>query len=205
MTIDEVDNLADATVTQVRYREREKLKDDLYSSINKRLGEKLDSTINEAKSIISRIQALMDMPVCWQKITTITKSENKYPYLVDIEVEPTNNFIANGVVVHNSAMIPLLFRYGYEGPVYCTEPTRDIMALLALDYISVGHSEAAKQLFTATDVKEMVKHCICLNYEEVSDITPDVRLTLYDAGHILGSAICHLHIGNGLHNLVYTG
>ncbi len=205
LTIDEVDNLADATVTQVRYREREKLKDDLYSSINKRLGEKLDSTINEAKSIISRIQALMDMPVCWQKITTITKSENKYPYLVDIEVEPTNNFIANGVVVHNSAMIPLLFRYGYEGPVYCTEPTRDIMALLALDYISVGHSEAAKQLFTATDVKEMVKHCICLNYEEVSDITPDVRLTLYDAGHILGSAICHLHIGNGLHNLVYTG
>jgi len=30
-------------------------------------------------------------------------------------------------------------------------------------------------------------------------------LTFYNAGHTLGSAICHLHIGNGLHNLVYTG
>jgi predicted metal-dependent RNase len=28
---------------------------------------------------------------------------------------------------------------------------------------------------------------------------------LFNAGHILGSAMVHLHIGNGLHNLVYAG
>ena len=44
-----------------------------------------------------------------------------------------------------------------------------------------------------------------LNNEEVTDITPDVRLTLYNAGHNLGSSMAHLHIGNGLHNLLYTG
>ncbi|MFH1834804.1 MAG: MBL fold metallo-hydrolase RNA specificity domain-containing protein, partial [Methanobacteriota archaeon] len=46
---------------------------------------------------------------------------------------------------------------------------------------------------------------IPLEYGEVADITPDMRLTLYNAGHILGSSIIHLHIGEGLHNLVYTG
>jgi hypothetical protein len=28
---------------------------------------------------------------------------------------------------------------------------------------------------------------------------------MYNAGHILGSAICHFNIGNGLHNFAYTG
>jgi len=51
----------------------------------------------------------------------------------------------------------------------------------------------------------MVKHSICLNYNEVTDIAPDIRLTFYNAGHALGSAMVHLNIGNGLHNLLYTG
>lgn len=102
-------------------------------------------------------------------------------------------------------VVPMLFKFGYEGPVYCTEPTRDVMALLCLDYIQVGQYDSKKQIFSSTDVKNMVKHSICLEYEEVSDITPDVRLTFYNAGHNLGSAMAHLHIGNGLHNLLVTG
>jgi predicted metal-dependent RNase len=50
----------------------------------------------------------------------------------------------------------------------------------------------------------MVKHTITLDYEEVTDVTPDVRITLYNAGHILGSSLVHMHVGNGLHNIVYT-
>src|SRR3989337_2764555 len=50
----------------------------------------------------------------------------------------------------------------------------------------------------------MVKHTICLEFEEVTDVTPDVRITFYNAGHILGSAMVHLHVGNGLHNILYS-
>jgi len=86
-----------------------------------------------------------------------------------------------------------------------TAPTRDIAALLALDFIGVAYKQAATPLFSSTDIKEMVKHSICLNYNEVSDITPDIRITFYNAGHVLGSAQVHINIGNGLHNFVYTG
>lgn len=92
---------------------------------------------------------------------------------------------------------------GYKGPVYMTAPTRDIAALLALDFIGVAYKQAATPLFSSTDIKEMVKHSICLNYNEVTDVTPDVRLTFYNAGHVLGSSMIHLNIGNGLHNLLY--
>jgi predicted metal-dependent RNase len=94
---------------------------------------------------------------------------------------------------------------GYKGPVYMTPPTRDIAALLALDFIGVAYKQATKPLFSSTDIKEMVKHSICLNYNEVTDVTPDVRVTFYNGGHCLGSSIVHLNIGNGLHNLVYAG
>ncbi|MEK6820255.1 MAG: MBL fold metallo-hydrolase RNA specificity domain-containing protein, partial [Nanoarchaeota archaeon] len=72
-------------------------------------------------------------------------------------------------------------------------------------FIGVAYKKAVSPLFSSADIKEMVKHSICLGYNEVTDIAPDVRLTFYNAGHALGSAMVHLNIGNGLHNLLYTG
>ncbi|MGC9136834.1 MBL fold metallo-hydrolase RNA specificity domain-containing protein, partial [Caldivirga sp.] len=53
--------------------------------------------------------------------------------------------------------------------------------------------------------KKAVLHTIPVEYGDVTDISPDIKLTLYDAGHEIGSALSHLHIGNGLYNIVYTG
>ena len=106
--------------------------------------------------------------------------------------------------VDHSAFVPYLYKMGYRGPTYFTLPGRDIAALMALDYISVAQKEGRKAIFSSKDIKEMIKHSITLEYDEVSDITPDIRVTFYDAGHTLGSAMVHLNIGNGLHNLLYT-
>ncbi len=94
---------------------------------------------------------------------------------------------------------------GYKGPIYMTAPTRDIASLLALDFIGVSYKQATTPLFSSKDVSEMVKHSVCLNYNEVTDIAPDIRITFYNAGHVLGSAQVHINIGNGLHNFVYSG
>jgi len=58
---------------------------------------------------------------------------------------------------------------------------------------------------TSKEIEDVITHMIALPYAVVTDITPDIRLTLANAGHILGSSITHLHFGNGDHNLVYTG
>ena len=100
--------------------------------------------------------------------------------------------------------VPALFEYGYSGPVYMTTPTLDLATLLWLDYIDVMQKSVNTPLYTAKGVKEAVKHTITLEYGEVSDVAPDVRLTFQNAGHILGSALVHLHIGEGLHNIVFA-
>jgi len=101
--------------------------------------------------------------------------------------------------------LPFLFKYGYDGPVYCSAPTSNLMTLLQLDYLDVLSKQGVMALYDQRDVRETVLHTIPLRYGTVTDIAPDVRLTLHNAGHILGSSIAHLHIGEGLHNLVYTG
>ena len=136
----------------------------------------------------------------------VADSSKPYPYLdaPEFNINDLDAVILSHSHIDHCGFIPYLFKYGYKGPVYCTEPTRDVSALLLLDYIKIQRADGQDPIFTADDIKEMVKHTITLEYDEVSDVTPDVRITMYNAGHILGSAMVHLHVGNGLHNSLYS-
>jgi len=138
----------------------------------------------------------------------ISEGPEKFPYLNVGEIGDINTIdavILTHAHLDHCGLIPYLYKMGYRGPIYMTAPTRDIAALLALDFIEVAYKQAAAPLFKSDDIKEMVRHSICLDYGEVTDITSDIRITLYNAGHVLGSAQVHINIGNGLHNFVYTG
>ncbi|MDD4898827.1 MAG: beta-CASP ribonuclease aCPSF1 [Methanocellales archaeon] len=130
------------------------------------------------------------------------------PYLYVPEACPIDQIDAV-VITHahldHAGLVPLLFKYGYDGPVYLTAPTRDLMSLLHLDYIEVSTREGKKTPYESSMIREGLKHTIALNYGDVTDIAPDVRLTLHNAGHILGSSIVHFHIGEGLYNIAFTG
>lgn len=137
----------------------------------------------------------------------VASTENAFPYLssVDFSMEELDAVVISHGHLDHCGFLPYLFSYGYKGPVYCTPPTRDVMALLQIDYIDVLAKIAKTPPYSEKDIKNEIKHCITKGYGEVTDIAPDVRLTLHNAGHILGSSIIHLHIGEGAHNLVYTG
>ena len=130
-----------------------------------------------------------------------------YPRL-DVEEFDLKNLDAV-IITHahldHCGFLPYLYKYGYSGPVYCSEPTANVMTLLQSDYIDVTRKEGNVPPYSHEDIFEVILHTIPLSYGEVTDISPDVRLTLHNAGHILGSSMIHLHIGKGLHNIVYTG
>lgn len=132
--------------------------------------------------------------------------KSSYPYLnvPEFVLDDLDAVIISHAHLDHSGFLPYLYHYGYEGPVYCTTPTRDLMTLLQLDHIDIAHREDNPLPFNVKHVKKSIKHTITLDYGEVTDIAPDIRLTLHNAGHILGSAITHMHIGDGQHNFVYT-
>ena len=134
-------------------------------------------------------------------------NKNAFPYLnvPEFSIEELDAVIISHAHLDHCGFVPYLFHYGYDGPVYCTTPTRDLTTLLQFDHLDIAHREGNPLPFTSKHVKQAIKNTITLDYGEVTDISPDIRLTLHNAGHILGSAISHMHIGDGAHNLVYTG
>ncbi len=140
-------------------------------------------------------------------INVAASGTDRFPDFRAMKIETANldSVIISHAHLDHCGFLPYLYKYGYDGPVYCTEPTRDLMTLLQLDALEVSESNNEKLPYTFKEVRQVIKHTIPLDYEEVADITPDMRVTLYNAGHILGSSLVHLHIGEGLHNLVYSG
>ena len=132
---------------------------------------------------------------------------DRFPHfdIPEFDISTIDAIIISHAHLDHCGLVPYIYKMGYQGPVYMTSPTRDIASLLALDFIGVAYKQASAPIFSSTNIKEMVKHSICLNYNEVTDVTPDIRITFYNAGHALGSAMIHINIGNGAHNLLYTG
>jgi len=123
-----------------------------------------------------------------------------------IDISGVNIDEIDGVVISHahlghSGALPLLYKYGYDGPVYCTEPTLPLMTILQKWYLLSAKKSAN---YSMNDINEVVVHTIPVNQGSVTDISPDLRLMLTNSGHALGSSSMHIHIGNGDHNLVYT-
>jgi len=138
----------------------------------------------------------------------VGSDDSATPFLYVPEVYPLSQIDAV-VLTHahldHSGLVPMLYKYGYDGPIYCTPPTRDLYVLLQLDYIEVAGREGKRMAYDSNMIRQALKHTITLNYGDVTDIAPDVKLTMHNAGHILGSSIAHFHIGEGLYNVAFTG
>ncbi len=158
---------------------------------------------------IGRSCMLIDTPVSKIMVDCGINPANKedpYPYLdaLNFPLSELDALVISHAHMDHQGFSPYLYRMGYRGPLYCTEPTRDLMALLQFDYVDVAIKEGKEPPYTEKDVKEELKHVIVRDYREVTDIAPDMRVTFFNASHILGSSSVHLHVGEGGHNIVYS-
>ncbi len=122
----------------------------------------------------------------------------------EFDLERLDAVVISHAHLDHCGILPFLYKYGYDGPIYCSEPTQVLMTLHQLDYLDVHSREGEHSPFDQKDVREVVTHTIPLRYNVVTDVAPDIKLTLHNAGHILGSSMVHLHVGEGLHNIVYS-
>lgn len=130
-----------------------------------------------------------------------------FPYLdsANISINELDAVILTHAHMDHSGFLPYLFKFGYTGPVYCTPPTRDLTALLLNDYVKLVQRSGGAPLYEEKDIRKMLLHMITRDYGEVTNITDELKLTYHNAGHILGSATLHLHVGEGMYNIVHTG
>ncbi|MHA1508342.1 MAG: beta-CASP ribonuclease aCPSF1 [Promethearchaeota archaeon] len=137
----------------------------------------------------------------------VGNKNDQYPNfdLPEFSLRDLDAVIVSHAHLDHCGMVPYLFKYGYRGPVYCTLPTRNLATMLQLDFVQICEKEGIPMPYTKRDVKSAVLHTIPLSWGKVTDIAPDIKLTLHNSGHILGSSLIHLHFGKGGYNFVYTG
>jgi KH/beta-lactamase-domain protein len=131
---------------------------------------------------------------------------NAYPRLdwFTFSLDDLDAVIISHAHIDHQGFLPALYKFGYKGPVYCTEPTLPLMTLLQMDSIKIANNNGTYLPYEARDVNEVIKRCITLPYGKPTDISPDITVTLNNAGHIMGSATVHLNV-SGAHNILYSG
>ena len=100
--------------------------------------------------------------------------------------------------VDHCGRLPKLYKDGFRGKIFCTEPTRDLAEIMLLDAARIIAHEALasghEALYTEEDVAGLMDHFEILLYDQMSFIDDNIKVKFRDAGHILGSAFVELYI-----------
>ncbi len=125
--------------------------------------------------------------------------------------------------IDHSGALPLLVGNGYQGDIYTTPATRDLCAAMLEDAAMIQAADArhvnkmidrdnadmerVDPLYTAVEVERTLGQTTCVPYHRTHTIAEGVRLTFFDAGHVLGSAIVVLDVDDGgtWKRLCFTG
>jgi metallo-beta-lactamase family protein len=125
---------------------------------------------------------------------------------------PDPESISSVVLTHahydHCGMLPLLSKHGYRGNIYSTPATRDLAGVVMMDSAAIqardadylgrqagkkGQSFDWKPLYDEEDVIKATGQFVTVSYNRPLPIGDGLKIELYDAGHILGSAMCFTH------------
>jgi len=130
--------------------------------------------------------------------------------------------LSHGHIDH-SGNIPNLVKQGFRGPVVCTTATADLCGAMLLDSGHIQEEDVeyvnrqrrkfgeppVEPIYTQEDAAASLEFFEGIEYERPYPLFPGVTLVLYDAGHMLGSAIVALDLQPGKgelqRRLVFTG
>ena len=93
--------------------------------------------------------------------------------------------------IDHSGAIPRLVGDGFDGPILCTEPTRDLCELLLPDSAKIQREDAGEEappFYTDDDVETALDLMEAHPYHVQVPVVDGVTVTFHDAGHIIGSA-----------------
>ena len=123
--------------------------------------------------------------------------------------------------IDHSGLLPRMAKENFTGPVYCTDPTRDLIGIMLLDSAHIQEMEAEwanrkrarrgghpiDPLYTREDAEKVTGQIKGLSYNAPFEPAPGVRVTYRDAGHILGSSFLELEIteAEGVTRLIFSG
>jgi metallo-beta-lactamase family protein len=118
--------------------------------------------------------------------------------------------------IDHCGALPRLVKQGYDGPIWCTDATADMLRLMLMDSAHIQAQDArhlrkrghdVEPLYDADDVERTLRLVRSKPYYERFEVLPELQVEFLEAGHILGAAIVvlDLHAENKKRRVVFTG
>lgn len=114
--------------------------------------------------------------------------------------------------VDHTGRLPLLVKKGFTGEIYTSKATAILLPLALADSYKVLKDVAkrnnTKQLYSESDVAETLRHVLATDFTKSVDINPNIRLTMFKNGHLIGAALILIQVrykGYPNINLLFTG
>lgn len=114
--------------------------------------------------------------------------------------------------IDHCGRIPMLIKQGFKGKIIATEPTIKLAELMLIDSAKIQEYDhkmgrIPEPLYTVDDVTELLPSFQSLNYQSKRELSSNISVELFDAGHILGSAIAKIDVEqNGVvKTIVFSG
>ncbi|MBI4175546.1 MBL fold metallo-hydrolase [Candidatus Berkelbacteria bacterium] len=100
----------------------------------------------------------------------------------------------------HAGRLPRLIHDGYHGPIYATGGTRDLAEILYEDAAEIMEDDAERgglpPLYRPEEIPRVINRFVATAYHDPIPLAGGWEAELWDAGHILGSAIVTLRRGN---------
>ena len=140
-----------------------------------------------------------------------------------MEYETIDTAVVSHAHIDHSGNLPNLVKQGFRGKIVCTPATADLCGAMLLDSGHIQEEDVeyvnrqrqkygeppVEPIYTQADAAEALKYFQAIEYEQPYPLWPGVTCTLYDAGHMLGSAIVGIDFqsvsGEPARRLVFTG
>ncbi|NHN39571.1 MBL fold metallo-hydrolase [Pseudomaricurvus alcaniphilus] len=128
---------------------------------------------------------------------------------IEFPFEHIAALVVTHVHIDHVGRIPYLLAAGFKGPIYCTEPSAQLLPLVLEDAIKIGvtRDKALVDKFLRV-VKQRIKPLPYKQWQTVSDNgSGSLRIKFQPAGHILGSAYveCDVRRQGERHRVVFSG
>lgn len=124
-----------------------------------------------------------------------------------VAADSINAIVVTHAHIDHTGYLPKLVKEGFNGTIYCTEPTAELMEIMLLDSAKLQEEETAfarkkgysrhenpQPLYTTEDAKDVFPLIKSFGYNHHVHISKKISFNFRNAGHLLGAASVELFL-----------
>jgi len=141
----------------------------------------------------------------FQGAETSGKGASESQLEIEFPIEHIKALVVTHVHIDHVGRIPYLLSAGFDGPIFCSEPSAALLPLVLEDAVKIGFTR--NRSLIERFLKILQQRIILVPYGQWQSVFQGLAIKLKPAGHILGSSYveCQVGVGRSAKRVIFSG